>query len=212
MISRRGLLKESRLYVILDRDIPGANIYDVARQAGKAGADIMQLRGKHSSQSKLFKTALALKKITKRARIPFIVNDDPALAVAVGADGLHIGRGDIDIGLARRLLGRDKLIGVSAKSYKQALAAKKAGADYLGIGPVFHTPIKRWLRPRGFGLLGKVRRLNIPAFAIGGINMNNISKVTAKGFKRIAVIRAVSAAKNPYLACKRLKVALARSI
>src|SRR3989338_5759652 len=98
MISRRGLLKGSRLYVILDRDIPGANIYAVARQAARAGADIMQLRGKHSSQTKLFRTALTLKKITKRARIPFIINDDPALTVAVGADGLHLGRGDIDIG------------------------------------------------------------------------------------------------------------------
>ena len=208
MISRRGLIKESRLYVILDRDIPGANIYAVARQAGKAGADIMQLRGKHSSQTKLFKTALALKKITKRARIPFIINDDPALTVAVGADGLHIGRGDIDIGLARRFLGKDKLIGVSAKSYKQALAAKKAGADYLGIGPVFRTPMKPGIKPKGIGLLEAVRKVDIPSFAIGGIDCTNIKKLTKRGFKRIAVIRALCKAKVPYIAARKLKEAL----
>lgn len=227
MISRGERLKKSHLYpvrkkalgrlsklsngiyLILDSGILAAKkIFVVAHAAASAGADLIQMREKGPVTKEAFKTAATLKKIARKFSIPFIINDNVALAVASGADGLHIGQGDIDLALARRLMKKDSIIGVSVKNYKQAVEAKEAGADYVGVGAVFKTPIKSASRPKGFGLLKKIRRLNMPAFAIGGINHENISKVIEEGFKNIAVIRAVCAARDPYRATRRLKETL----
>ncbi|MBI4974950.1 MAG: thiamine phosphate synthase, partial [Candidatus Omnitrophica bacterium] len=121
---------------------------------------------------------------------------------------LHIGRGDIDISLARTLMGRKKLIGVTVENLKSALEAKLKGADYLGVGPIFKTPIKPGIKPKGTRLLNAVKRVNMPFFAIGGIDCANIKKLTERGFKRIAVIRALCKARVPYIAALKLKEAL----
>jgi thiamine-phosphate pyrophosphorylase len=137
--------------------------------------------------------------------VPFIINDRVELALAVGADGLHIGQGDIDISLAMRLLPKNKIVGVSVGNLKQAKKAVEEGADYLGAGPVFHTPIKKKVRQRGIAILKAVKRLGVSFFAIGGVDPVNIRRLTKIGVKRIAVIRAINEVKDPCVATRRLK-------
>ena len=199
----------SRLCVIIDMGIlTRSRALETARFAVKAGADIIQLRCKELDTVEALKMAMAIRRITFR-RAVFIVNDRPEIAVAAEADGLHVGAGDVDVKLAGRLLGKKKIIGVSVSGTKEAVAAKIAGASYLGVGPVFRTPIKRGKRPVGMKLLADIRKLDIPLFAIGGINEGNIKKLTSKGFNNVAVIRAVSAAVRPFMTVRRLKEALA---
>ena len=206
---KRRLSNRSGLCVILDRDILSEKkMLDVASCAGRAGAGMIQLRMKHSPVNEAVKIGRAVKKITDRYKIPLIVNDRLEVALAINADGLHIGRGDIDIRLARSLLGGEKLIGASAGSLKEALSSKEAGADYLGVGPIFRTPIKSERSPRGLPLLKDVKKIGIPFFAIGGIDCENIRKLARAGFKRAAVIRAVCGANDPYAAIKKLQKAV----
>lgn len=181
----------------------------VARKALEAGADMLQLRDKSSAFAVALRRAKALKALAAGYGVPLIMNDRLDVAVAAGCDGLHVGRGDIDISLARRSLKKGAIVGVSAKTVAEARDAKKKSADYLGMGPVFETPIKRGQKPKGTVLLKAVRRLGIPVFAIGGIDRGNAALLARQGFKRIAVIRAVCAAKDPYGATRRLKKVLA---
>lgn len=208
MILKKNLLRESHLYAIIDRDVAGNKILKIAKSAASAGADIIQLRDKSSSLKDVLKTAKAIKTIAKRYGIPLIINDRLDIALAVDADGLHIGQGDIGIRIAKKLLKKNSLIGVTVKNLKQALRAKAEGATYLGVGPVFRTPIKGDISPKGFRLLERVRGLNMPFFAIGGIDRKNIAELAGSGFKNVAVIRAISKAKNPHMAASFLKKAI----
>jgi len=177
----------------------------VARKALRGGADVIQIRDKKSPVAEVVKAAKAIKRIAGPRGVPVIVNDRLEAAVAADADGLHTGQGDLDIRLAREILGRDKIIGVSVTSAYEARKAKAAGADYLGAGPIFKTPIKSGKKPKGLGLLEAVKRMDIPFFAIGGIDFKNARKLAKKGFKSIAVIRAVCQARNPAAAVRKLK-------
>lgn len=209
MRSKEKLLERSRLCVIIDRGVLTRDrAIKTARAAVKAGADMIQLRCKESDTVEAVRTAIAIRRITLRKSV-FIVNDRPEVAAASGADGLHIGKGDVDINLARRLLGREKIIGVSASGVKAAGIAKRSGASYLGVGPIFKTPIKRCKRPIGVRRVAGIAKLDIPFFVIGGINEGNIKRLASNGIKRVAVIRAVSSASDPFLATRRLKEALA---
>ncbi len=208
MRSKEKFLEGSRLCVIIDRDLLTlSRALKTTRSAVKAQADILQLRCKGIDTVEALKTAAAMRRITL-GRAAFIVNDRLEVAAASLADGLHIGKGDVSIKLARRLLGKKKILGVSASGLKDAVAVKRSGASYLGVGPVFKTPVKYGKKPTGVRVLSDIRKLNIPFFAIGGINEGNIKKLTSKGFKRVAVIRAVSDASSPFLAAGRLKEAL----
>lgn len=207
MTSRKKLPKKSKLCVIIDRSLlTRRQGVRTASESVRAGAEIIQLRCKDLDTPEAVKTAEALRRITL-GRAVFIVNDRVDIAVASGADGLHIGRGDVSPFLARKLLGK-KVLGISASSIKEAKLAKKTGASYLGVGPVFQTPIKRGRRPGGVALLEKVKKLKIPFFAIGGIDEKNITGLVSRGFCRVAVIRSVCAAPDPYFAARRLKEAL----
>ena len=209
MISKKGLLRGSNLQVILDNDTIGDRlILKTARLAASAGADMIQLRAKGSSISDMIKLASAVKKIAARYKKTFIINDRLEVALAVGADGIHLGKGDVSVRIARRLLGRSKLIGVSVKSIKDAQNAMIEGADYLGAGAVFKTPIKRIYKPKGFSLIGRLKKIGLPFFAIGGIDCGNIGRLAGRGFKNVAVIRAVCKAQDPGRATIMLKEAI----
>jgi len=181
----------------------------VARAVLAAGADMLQLRDKSSSIMEILPLAKKLKVLARRYEIPFIINDRLDLALASDSDGLHIGRGDIDLALAKRFMAEDKIIGVSAETTGQAMAAKADGASYLGIGPIFKTPIKKEKSPKGLRMLRGIKKMDIPFFAIGGIDLKNVSSLKKAGIKNIAVIRAVCTARNPYTAAARLKEAIA---
>jgi len=203
---KRTPLKGSRLCVIVDRGfLKPKEILKVAREAIRGGADVIQIRDKKSPVSEIVKAAMAVKRMAGPRGVPVIVNDRIEAAVAADADGLHIGQGDLDIKSARRILGKGKVIGVSVGTFEEARRAKSEGADYLGVGPIFKTPVKGEKKPKGLGLVEAVKRLDIPFFAIGGIDFKNARKLAKRGFRDIAVIRAVCRARNPAAAVKRLK-------
>jgi thiamine-phosphate pyrophosphorylase len=195
--------------VIIDRNtVKGRNISKIAEDALRGGADIIQLRDKSSEDTSLLESAKAIKDIAKKYRRLFIVNDRADIAAAAGADGVHLGQGDLPIGEARKVLGR-KIIGISTHSLKQARKAERDGADYVGIGPIFKTKTKKGLSPIGSSILRSVSRaIDIPFFAIGGISCNNITDVKKTGTGRIAVVSSAIKRKNVYESVKRLKKAI----
>ncbi len=183
----------SGLYVILDKGILGTfeNIIRVLRLIKKVKPGIIQYRNKDGLPYDMLKDCLLIKRLAHAQKAFFIVNDYPEIAVITDADGLHLGQDDISISVARKILSPDKLIGKSCHSLKQALSAQKEGADYLGIGPIFSTPTKPEYQPVGLGLINKVKeKINLPIFAIGGINADNVKLVMDAGATGVAVCRA----------------------
>lgn len=179
------------LYVVTD---PSKDPIKTVRGAVAGGVRIVQFRDKGISKDQYLRSAGKIASITKRAGIALILNDHWDLVSKVGADGVHIGQGDLkktSVSRIRKSIGEDKIIGVSAANLKQALRAEKQGADYIGAGPVFPTPIKPGVNALGLAALQKmVKKIKIPVVAIGGINRSNIERVKATGCGRVAVIRA----------------------
>jgi thiamine-phosphate pyrophosphorylase len=203
---RRERLRESHLYLIVDKQTcSGKPFSQIKRLFSCPGIDIVQLRDKSSRKQSILNDALFLKRLLQRANILFIINDYLDVAKISDSDGIHLGQSDTSIEIARRILGKDKIIGISCHSMKQALDAQKRGADYIGIGPVFPTPTKPEYLPIGLNLVSQLKkRLSIPFFAIGDINQNNISKVVRAGARRAAVCRAVLKSANMALSVRFL--------
>jgi thiamine-phosphate pyrophosphorylase len=201
-IKRYNLL-DFDLYVVTD---PMRDHVETANQAIAGGVKIIQLRDKKAAKKQFSKWAEKISKMAKKAGAAFIVNDYLDIAKQVGAEGVHLGQEDMPIRKARKLLGGDKIIGVSTHSFVQALKAEKDGADYISVGPVFSTPSKPGVKPVGLRLLQKiVNQVKVPVVAIGGINDSNIGRVNRAGCQRAAVIRAVLGKKNMLKALKRLR-------
>jgi len=207
MISKRKLLKKSRLYAILDKKIAAnSSILKIAKQIVNCGVDIIQLRDKVSKKEEIIRESLVLRKLLLNSRALFIINDCLEIAKIVDSDGIHIGQEDLSIKLARKILGKDKIIGISCHSLKQAVEAQSKGADYISIGPVFPTPVKPEYKPVGLGLIKKIKaRIKIPFFAIGHINQFNIDSVISMGARRVAVCRGIIGANNIPVAIKVIK-------
>jgi len=198
-----------RLYVITDEQVSrGRSHLQVAEAAILGGADVLQLRDKESSGGRLFRVALQLRKLTREAKVPLIVNDRLDIALAVDADGVHLGQADLPASVARNIMGSGRILGVSAETVAEAMAAEKDGADYLGVGPVFEA---RGTKPdagdpRGLELIAEIRRhCRLPIVAIGGIDAENARKVLEAGADAAAVISAIAAADDIVEAARRLK-------
>lgn len=203
-----------RVCVITDSRLSrGRSNEEVVERAVAGGADVIQLRDKRGSSRELFDSAVALRRIIPRP-VLFIVNDRPDVAVAAGADGVHVGQDDLPCEVARRIVGRDRLVGVSAESEDDAMAAVAAGADYLGVGPIYEA---RGTKPdagapRGLELIRRVRACSdLPILAIGGITPENAVDVIRAGATGAAVISAVVAAENIAEATRRLCDSVARA-
>jgi len=207
MILKRKLLKKSRLYVILDKQIAANRLIPkIAKQIRNSGADIIQLRDKVSKKEDILRECFILRKLLLNSNALFIVNDYLDIAKIVDSDGIHIGQEDLSIELARKILGKDKIIGISCHSLKQAREAKIRGADYISIGPIFPTPVKPKYKPLGTSLIKKIKKeIKIPFFAIGHINQSNIDSVIASGAGRVAICRAVIEANNIPAAIEEIK-------
>lgn len=203
---RKRLLRESRLYVIIDRSIfKKQPIENFANTIQQSGVSLIQYRNKTQDKETVLAEALGIKKALDNKGALFIVNDYLDVAKIVDADGLHIGQSDVSLGLARKILGEEKIIGISCRTLKHAILAQGLGADYVGIGPIFPTCLKPEAKPIGLDILKELRRrLNIPFFAIGGINTQNLSKVISCGAKRVAVCRAALQRKNVSTAVREL--------
>jgi len=198
-ISLRKLLNKSQLYLIIDKKILGQRVItDIARRIKNSAIDMVQLRDKISTKADILKSAFSLKKVLSNTDKILIINDYLDVAKIIGADGVHLGQNDIPVKIARKLLGRKKIIGISCHNLKQALQAEKQGADYIGIGPIYPTPLKpnitKTINP---GLIKTLKRkVKIPFFAIGGIGLKNIKEVSASGISRVALCRGILNAKN----------------
>jgi thiamine-phosphate pyrophosphorylase len=186
------------VYVIMDTRLLGPrDMLDCARQALLGGARIIQLRDKLYEKGDLYTIAQKIKDICSKSNALFIINDYLDLALAVDADGLHLGQSDLPLSVARRELRIDKIIGYSTHSLDQALEAEKAGADYIGVGSIFHTTTKEDADVIGLETLHTIRQaVSIPIVAIGGINRDNIYSVKQAGANSAAVISAVFSEKD----------------
>lgn len=185
------------LYLILDQQFSKKDIVSVAKEAVEAGVDIIQYREKVLSKDDTLAIAEKLRKITKDAGVTFIINDDPSLALDVDADGVHLGQEDIPVNSARKILGKDKIIGISTHNMEEVTEAKKLDVDYIAFGPVFQSPTKMVTSPHGIEGLKQIRAsIAIPLIAIGGINHENASAVINTGADGIAIISAILSAND----------------
>ncbi|HHV61240.1 MAG TPA: thiamine phosphate synthase [Firmicutes bacterium] len=194
------------LYVVTDRKLAcGRSHEEVAAAALAGGSRVIQLRDKEMTTRELIDTGLRLKEIVHEAGGILIINDRVDVALAVDADGVHLGQDDMPAALARRMLGREKIIGVSVSSEGEALAAELDGADYLGASAIFATPTKTDAAPIGLDGLRKIcDSVRIPVVAIGGINKGNIEQVIKAGAAGIAVVSAVVSAPDIGAAAREL--------
>lgn len=202
MRSRKKLLKQSRLYLLIDKKIVNAPVLGMARKLAQSGADIIQLRDKGSFLGEFLREAFVLSKALKKTQTLFIVNDHLDVAFLSDSDGLHLGQSDIPVKEARRLLGRDKIIGVSCSNLKEALKAQRDGADYIAVGPIFKTVLKPKVKAVGLSWAGGLKRIRVPVFAIGDIKPDNLEKLISLGINRIALCRGILQAKDMVKATK----------
>ena len=205
-------MSPARLYTILDLSyVSEADAVSVTASLLAGGADILQLRAKTYDLAIIERVARKLLPLCRAAGVPFILNDHPALASAIGADGVHIGQEDGSFSQARGLLGDGKLIGRSTHSLAQARAALAEGFDYIGFGPLFPTPTKAGRPAIGLQEIATIQRdvgEKIPAFCIGGITPEILPQVLAAGARRVVIVSALLQAENVESATLRIKVTL----
>ena len=171
-------MRDLQLYVITDRSVIGDKaLIHIVVAAIEGGAEVIQLRDKNVSARELVEIGKELRALCRDKGVLFIINDRPDIAVALDCDGVHLGQDDLPIEAARRVVGPDRIIGVSTHSLDQAVQAQEQGADYIGVGPIFATPTKKDYKPVGLKLISQVKeKLTIPFVAIGGINEDNIDR------------------------------------
>nr|WP_244833327.1 thiamine phosphate synthase [Clostridium sp. BJN0001] len=198
--------KSLQLYAITDRHwLNGMKLKDVVEEVLKSGATFLQLREKELNHDDFVAEAKEIKKLTDKYNVPFVINDDISVAKEVDADGVHIGQSDMEYTKAREILGNDKIIGVSAGNLEEAKIAEKKGADYIGIGAIFHTNTKKDACDMSKETLLEItRNVNIPIVAIGGITYDNCDYLKGIGVDGISVISAIFGAENPTEATKKL--------
>lgn len=210
---RRGML----LYAVTDSAwLHGRTLASCAREALAGGATFVQLREKHMSTDELVEEAKTILPICREARVPFLIDDDVEAARLVGADGVHVGQSDTACAEARRILGPDAIVGVSAQTVEQAVAAEQAGADYLGVGALIPTPTKPDAVDVTPEELARIcRAVGIPVVGIGGLHLSTVDILDGTGAAGAAVVSAIFAAEDiegdtRELAGKLSRMALAR--
>lgn len=208
-------IADCRLYGFLDAAYFGnRDPAEVARELIDGGTDIIQLRAKDWCVNAIAAVARRVLPITRAAGVPLIINDSVAVAREVGADGIHLGQEDLrtmPVARARAQLGSAAIVGISTHSLAQAKATERLAPDYIGIGPVFATGTKPTAKPIGLATLNNVTGLvPLPAFAIGGITLENVAEVVNSGARRIAVVSAVLCAPDVTAAAREFKNAVCR--
>lgn len=196
------------LYAVSDRTWIGERkLSEQVEEALKGGATFIQLREKTLEFDEFLKEAMQIKEVTDRYQVPFVINDYVKVAVDCGADGVHIGQDDLGIEEARKLIGPDRILGVSVQTVEQAIAAEKSGADYLGAGSMFSTSTKMDAEMVSFETLKEIcEAVNIPVVAIGGINQSNILELSGTGVDGAAIVSAIFAASDIKEASRELHV------
>lgn len=208
---RRARLRAALLYLVVEAAPGGRTADGLVDEALAGGVDVVQLREKAAGEDAVVAAGRRMGELCRRHGALLIVNDRPDLALACGADGVHVGQEDAAVEEARRLVGPDLLVGVSTHSGAQIAAARASSADYLGVGPVHATATKPDVRPVGLGLVRHAAaHAGNPFFAIGGIDTANVEEAAAAGAERVAVVRAIRDADDPRAAATALRAALIR--
>ena len=195
------------LYLVTDRNQPAAGTFEkVVEEALKGGVTLVQLREKEGDTGLLYERAVKLKKITDAFHVPLIIDDRIDIMLASGADGVHVGQSDMPAAMARKLIGPDKILGVSAGTLEEAVQAEKDGADYLGVGAMFPTATKKDADITTPETLRKIMdTVHIPVVTIGGMNEKTIPLFKGYGLSGFAVVSAIMASREPEKAAKNLK-------
>jgi len=214
---RRARLQKARLYLVCPAstgpdDPAGRELSGLVRASIAGGVDVVQLREKHLADDTLTERALELAAACEQSGALFILNDRPDLALAAGADGVHVGQDDMPVADARSLVGDDMLIGLSTHTEAQIDAACEnarsgSGADYIAVGPIHETPTKPGRPAVGVGLVSyaAAHGRELPFFAIGGLDRSNLDRVIAAGARRVVVLRAIAGAADPERAARELR-------
>lgn len=198
-----------KLYVIISSYLVKKPSLEVLQDVIKGGADAIQLREKTMSDSEFLIIAREFRRVTAQSKTTFIVNDRAEVAKKADADGVHIGQSDIELETARKILGYDKIIGVSTHNISQARRAQQAGADYIGVGPVFPSTTKDYEPAVDLDYVKQVKKeITIPFVAIGGINLHNIHAVLRAGGSRVAICSAIIGSENILEVTRSFKNAL----
>ena len=212
---RAGLAESLELYAVTDRRWlgEGETLADRVAKAIDGGATCVQLREKHASRDELLALASEVGAVCVARGVPFYVDDDVEVALLANADGVHVGQDDEDAAEVRRRIGPGKILGVSAQTVEQALAAEAAGADYLGVGAVFSTSTKTdAVEVPPETLRAICSAVSIPVVAIGGIGRDNLLELSGSGVAGVALVSAIFAAGDTEAACRELRGLTARML
>lgn len=203
-----------RLYAVTDRSWLGSQtLAEQVEAALRGGATCVQLREKTQCREDFLRQAQQLKVLCARYGVPLLINDNVELALEVDADGVHVGQEDMDARDVRRLIGADKILGVTAKTVAQALRAQQAGADYLGSGAVFGSTTKANAKPMSRELLQSIcQSVSIPVVAIGGIHRGNIASLAGTGIRGVAVVSGIFAAEDIERECRVLRAEISKIV
>jgi thiamine-phosphate pyrophosphorylase len=206
---RRARLAEARLYLVCDRRPGGRPLPDVLARALAGGVDVFQLRDKDATDDELLAAAAGARALCDEAGALLVLNDRPDLAVAAGADGVHVGQHDTPVPAARAAVGPERLVGLSTHGAAQADAAAELDVDYIAVGPVHATPTKPGRPAIGLEpVRHAARTVAVPWFAIGGIDRSTVRAVAEAGAGRVVVVRAIAEAPDPEAAARALRAIL----
>lgn len=202
--------KELLLYAVTDRHWLGEEtLYDQVKKALDGGATFVQLREKNLDREDFLAEAKEIQKLCREYGVPFVINDEVSIAKDIDADGVHVGQSDMEAMDVRKILGPDKILGVSAQTVEQAIIAEKHGADYLGVGAVFTTGSKDDADDVSHETLKAIcEAVSIPVIAIGGITKDNVAGLAGSGICGVAVISAIFGQKDIQKATEELKVSV----
>jgi thiamine-phosphate pyrophosphorylase len=196
------------LYLVTDRGLArGRPTLKIVQAAVQGGVTCVQVREKDCTTLDFIEQAQSIKEYLQSKRVPLIINDRVDVALAVGADGVHLGQTDMPLDMAKKIIGDSMIIGISAESLEDAIAAEQGGADYLGVSPIYATPTKTdTAPPLGLEGLRAIRqKVNLPLVGIGGLNRDNAAAVIQHGGDGVAVVSAIVAADDPMQAAGDLK-------
>ncbi|WP_195988591.1 thiamine phosphate synthase [Clostridium sp. D53t1_180928_C8] len=194
-----------KLYLVTDSGIlKDRNFYECIEEALKGGVTMLQLREKEASGKEFLEKAIKLRELTKKYNVKFIINDRVDIAMLCNADGVHVGQSDIPANEVRKLIGEDKIIGVSARTIKEAMDAKENGADYLGVGAMFTTTTKLDAKSVTIDQLKDIKEeVKLPIVTIGGLSLNNIEKLKKCNIDGFAVVSAILGAVDIKSECEK---------
>lgn len=195
------------IYLVTDRDLMSTDTLEEAvEEAIKGGCTLVQLREKECSSLDFYNTAVSVKKVTDKYNVPLLINDRLDIALAVDAAGVHVGQSDLPCSVVRKIIGEDKIIGVSAGNLKKAMKAQEDGADYIGVGAMYSTGTKKDAKPTSMEELKRIREnVSIPIVVIGGINKERVKDFEGTGIDGLAIVSAIISKDNICMAAEGIK-------